>query len=151
MKTKQKVANEIVVFFKTFKVSIPCGLVIFGIFYFAIWNINYYRNPSMEGIYKDVYDWNYSEYGYSICAGAFGGLKNMKAYNEYYKFLPVTKPEMYNKVKVACSRWVKDRIKLTIIYSVLSMLALPLIVIICRQIFAALTISYRWVQKNKTL
>jgi len=149
MKTKQRIANEIVVFFKSFLYSIPISGIFFGFLYFFVFDIQYFKDPRIDGIFNPIIDWQYSQYGYSIRANAFGGLKNMKAYNEYYSTLPIDKSQMFHRVTDSCRYWVRDKTKESIVFSIYFFFAIPFIVIISRLFFRSIKHSYKWIQTNK--
>jgi hypothetical protein len=151
METKNRVANEIVMFFKTFMVSIPCGVLLFFFLYHLVWEINYYKNPEMDGVYDMNYDWQYKDYGYEIKAGAFGGVKNMIVYNRYFKYLPTTKEEMYSKVRRACNMYVEDKTHSAFLIALLTAIIMPAAFIILRILNRIINRSYQWIQKNKTI
>jgi hypothetical protein len=143
MKKNQNLADEIVRFFKAFRISIPISLILFMVLYFGIFQVQKTFNPDLSGVVR----------GEDMVF--YGNDFNRKAMYNYSMHFGTsydgTEEGWKGKVMDAIDYYKSSKTMTSIIISLTIFFGLPILIILIRLLNLGFSASKEWVDDNRTI
>lgn len=150
--SKSIIANEVLRFFRSFKISIPIAIIIFLIYYMGVYKayegfeidysgVRYDTLQIIQGIpYGNIY-WG-SNYNYNaVCEYR----KNIGDENVF------STSQLQNLIWRSRNYYQSKYFDISLLYGLLTLLGLPIILLIIRILILSLKNGKEWVDENKTI
>lgn len=158
-KQKSKIANQIVVFFKTLKISALIAVLAFAGMYFGVYKAHKCFNPDVYelkiGLRGDsrhvippedlLYVRNSSD------LYVYGNRFLMDLRDHYNLWAPKTYSSLWDSTKNCCRWWLKERARHSGLVAAAVLFGIPLIVITIRFSAHSIKGAKSWVEENRTI
>jgi len=166
MKTKRIIANEIIKFFRMFRISSIIGFITIVAMYFGFYKSYKCFNLGLTDIEIELlyYDGNrFLKDGIDSLSTPpfkmmpthtmyhYGSSFNKRINNYYYPLTDVkTTYRLKMRIQNCCDRWLKDRLIHSALFGLAAFLIIPILFTFIRLIYRALITSKQWIDKHKT-
>lgn len=159
--TKSIIANEIIMFVKSIKYSLPLAILIFIILYVFVFKVPDSRKPDISGVQVE-------NTGIFVTIN-YGNTRNQKILNyaEFHKnpyyyglsdinFYDNTGSDfnterLISQISRANYRWATDKTKLSVFISLIILIGIPILFVLFRSVVRMVFNSKRWVNDNRTI
>lgn len=148
MNNKKHIANDIVVFFRSFRYSTLLGIATVLILYFGIYKAHQCFDPDVT-------------YARVECDGdGINYIGNCRIYcdrflykvrNHYYSHGLTSTYALQSEIKECCKYWIRDRLIHSSIFGLAGFILLPIAIVTGRIISRGISKGKNWVAENRTI